>query len=80
MAEPSLELLQIMVQRVLDRLEEHSDEFKEIKARLASLERAVLSIRNDMVGSAHVDANLQDQIDRVSARLARVERRLDIAD
>ena len=80
MAEPNLELLQAMVQRVLDRQAEHSDEFKEVKARLASLERAVLGIRSDMVGHAHVDANLQDQIDRVSTRLDRVERRLDIAE
>lgn len=80
MAEPSLDLLQAMVQRVLDRLAEHSEEFKEVKARLASVERAVLGIRSDMVGHAHVDANLQDQLDRVSARVERIERRLKIAE
>jgi tetrahydromethanopterin S-methyltransferase subunit G len=75
MAEPSLELLQTMVQRVLDR---QGDEFNEVKARLASLEPAVLSIRK--VGDAHIDANLQDQLDRVSTRVDRIERRLDIAE
>jgi hypothetical protein len=80
MADPSLELLQIMVQRMLDRQGEHFDEFTEINARLASLERTVLSIRSDMVCRANVRANLQDQIDRVGARLTRVERRLASAD
>jgi len=79
MAEPNLELLQSMVQRVLDRLSEHSDEFREVKLRLGSLERAVLGIRSDMVGDAHVVANLQAQMDRVSARVDRIEQRLDIA-
>jgi tetrahydromethanopterin S-methyltransferase subunit G len=80
MAEPSLELLQLMVQRVLDRQAEHSDEFREVKLRLASLERSVLSIRSDMVGDAHVAANLQAQIDRINSRVEKVERRLEIAD
>jgi len=79
MAEPNLELLQSMVQRVLDRLSEHSDEFREVKLRLGSLERAVLGIRSDIVGDAHVVANLQAQMDRVSARVDRIEQRLDIA-
>jgi len=79
MAEPSLELLQVMVQRVLDRLSEHSDEFKEVKLRLGSLERAVLSVRGDMVGDAHVAANLQAQLDRISSRMDKVEQRLEIA-
>lgn len=80
MAEPSVELLQIMVQRVLDRQAEHSDEFKEVRQRLTSLERAVLSIRSDMVGEAHVIAMLQAQIDRTNARVDRLERRVEIAD
>ena len=80
MADPSLELLQIMVQRVWDRQGEHFDEFTEINACLASLERTVLRIRSDKVCRANVRANLQDQIDRVGARLTRVERRLASAD
>ena len=80
MAEPSLELLQVMVQRVLDRQEEHSQEFKELRARMLSVERAVLSIRGDMIGDAHVDSNLQSQIDHVRTRIDRIERRLDFAD
>jgi hypothetical protein len=79
MAEPNLELLQAMVQRVLDRQAEHSGEFEEVKLRLSSVERAVLSIRSDMVGEAHVAANLQVQIDRINSRMDKVERRLDIA-
>jgi tetrahydromethanopterin S-methyltransferase subunit G len=79
MAEPSLERLQVMVQRVLDRLSEHSDEFKEVKLRLGSLERSVLSLRSDMVGDAHVVANSQAQLDRISARMDEVEQRREIA-
>jgi len=79
MAEPSRELLQIMVQRVLDRLSEHSNEFKEVKQRLGSLERSVLSVRSDMVGDALVAASLQAQFDRISSRMDKVEQRLEIA-
>jgi hypothetical protein len=51
MAEPDQELLQAMVQRVLDRQAEHSDEFREVSLRLASLQRWVLSIRGDRISS-----------------------------
>ena len=64
---------------MLDRQAEHSDEFHEMRLRLAAVERAVVALRGDMVGQAHVDANLQDQIDRLNSRMDRVERRLDIA-
>ena len=79
MAKPSHELLQVMVQRFLDRLSEYSDEFKEVKLRLGSLERSVLRLRSDMVGDAHVAANLQAQLHRISSRMDRVEQRLEIA-
>ena len=78
MAEPSLELLHVMVQRVLDRLDEHSDDFKEVRRRFSALKRAELGIRGDLIGDAQVDATLQQQIDRIRSRVDRVEQRLDI--
>jgi hypothetical protein len=39
MAEPSLELLQAMVQRVLDKLIEHDERFDVIDKRFTALER-----------------------------------------
>ena len=40
----------------------------------------MLSIRSEMIGDAKVEANLQEQIERLRLRVDRVERRLDIAD
>ena len=47
---------------------EPARQFRQMKARPAPLERAVRGDRSNTLGPAHVDAGLQDLIDRFSAR------------
>lgn len=79
MAEASLELLQVMVQRLLDGQLVLRDDVHDMRARLTSLERAVLASRRDQANDAEHVAHLQEQMDRLTDRIARIERRLEIA-
>lgn len=49
MAEPSLELLQAMVQRVLDKLSEHAKWQTDTSKRLLAIERSIAAVRRDAV-------------------------------
>ena len=80
MAEPSLELLQAMVQRVLDKLADHDATFAEVTARLTSIERHLAGVRRDAVLDAETTTNVQAQVDALRSRLARIERRLELVD
>jgi tetrahydromethanopterin S-methyltransferase subunit G len=77
MAEPNLELLQTMVQRVLDVLARHTNELGEIKQRLTTIELQV----GGLVGAeqSHYAVTMQ-RFDQIEKRLERLERRDDLAD
>lgn len=80
MAEPSLELPQAMVQRTLDKLTEHDGEFRQINQRLTAIERHLAGVRRDAVLDAETTVNVQAQVDRLGARIERIERRLDLTE
>ena len=80
MAEVSLDLLQTMMQRVLDMLAAQTHEFGDIKNRLSNIEHGVAALRRDAAIDAEARAHLQHQMDRLTDRMARVERRLEIVD
>jgi hypothetical protein len=46
-AEVSLEMLQAMMRRTLDVLAEHTAEFREVRLRLAAIERHIAGLRRD---------------------------------
>ena len=77
MAEPNLELLQAMVQRVLDVLARHTTEFQEVKQRLTTLETQV----GQVIATEQIHyAQVMQRLDRHEDRLDRIERRLDLID
>ena len=78
MVEPSLELLQVMVQKVLDTLAEHTREFQDIKLRLTHLERSMAAMRRDRADDVEMVVHLQRRVDYLQGRLERLERRLEI--
>jgi chromosome segregation ATPase len=80
MAEPSLELLQAMVQRVLDKLSDHDSRFTTIDQRLTALEKHMAGLRYVGATDAQSVANVQEQMARLDVRLQRIERRLDLVD
>ena len=52
----------------------------EVKDRLTALEQGQVAIWRVLTDHAEADARLQVQVDRISGRLDRIERRLDIAE
>jgi hypothetical protein len=83
MAEPSLELLQAMVQRALHKLTEHDGEFRQIGQRLTAIERHLAGVRRDRAAKrtdvpsgvcrtavldAETTVNVQAQVDRLGVR------------
>ncbi len=79
MAEASLDLLLVMVQRLLDGQLMLRDDVHDMRSRLTSLERAVLASRRYQASDAEHVAHVQEQMDRLTDRIARIERRLEIA-
>ena len=80
MSEPTLELLQTMVQRVLDNQQRQARDHQEMRERLNETLIAVTAIRRDQAHDAEVIAHVQARMDRLGDRLDRVERRLDLHD
>ena len=80
MAEVSLEMLQVMVQRVLDNQARQSEEAHDTRARLTAIERHLAALRRDNLLDAETTGNIQVQVDRPDERVERIERRLDLRD
>lgn len=80
MVEPTLELLQAMVQKVLDNQQRQYRDIHDIRDRLTGIEgeigKAVRDRGDDMESRAHIQA----RVDRISERLDRVERRLELRE
>jgi predicted nuclease with TOPRIM domain len=64
MADPSLELIQLMLQRVIDKQNEHTADFIEVKEHLNTLEFS--------------NASLSRRLDRVAGDVELIKRRLDL--
>jgi hypothetical protein len=79
MAEPDLGLLQVMVQRVLDKLGEHDTWQVETSKRLVAIERHIAAVRRDSVLDAESVTNVEERMDTLAERVARLERRLELA-
>jgi len=57
----------------------HEDN-RELKVRMTEVYTAVVGLRRDQVNDAEVVGRIQLTIDRVTDRLDRVERRLNLSD
>jgi len=80
MVEPTLDLLQTMVQRVLDNQHRQAEDTKEIMLRLSRIEEGLARTRRDIGSDAETVAHVQARMDRLGDRLDRIERRLDITE
>ena len=52
----------------------------EILRRLDRIEEKLAKVRRDMAGDAETTAHIQVQMDRMDARVRRIERRLDLVE
>jgi predicted nucleic acid-binding Zn-ribbon protein len=60
-----------------DRIE---NELKDLKNRVSAVETGLNGVRRDLVALAEADARLQVTIDRLSDRVDRIERRLELKE
>ena len=68
MPEPSLELLQTMMQRMIDGQ-------RQIMGRLERVERAVLAGQRQLLDRSEADSDMQHQIDTLVQRVEALESR-----
>ncbi len=73
MPEPSLELLQVMVQRVLEKQHEHDGRFAQVTNRLERVERALLAGQRLLLDRTESDTDIQHQLDDIIRRIAALE-------
>lgn len=60
------------------RTEMHTD-MDDLKARMSSLEAAMLTVKREVVHGEETDARQQIAIDHIVQRLNRIERRLELS-
>jgi chromosome segregation ATPase len=75
-----LDYLREQFARVHLRLDDMAQWQAETTRRLTSIERHIAAVRRDAVLDAESLVNTQDQLDTLTGRIARIERRLDLAD
>ncbi len=80
MADPNLEPLQRMFQRLLDGQDRLLKEMQDVKERLTAVERQLIVTRREAALGADAVVTVQSQVDRLGQRLDRIERRLDLVE
>jgi chromosome segregation ATPase len=66
--------------RLHRRLDDSAQWQAETTRRLTTIERHIAGVRRDAVLDAESLVNTQEQLDTLIGRVARIERRLDLAD
>jgi len=56
------------------------DDIRDLKARTMAVENGLNAVRRDLVSLAEADARQQASTDRLSDRIERIERRLDLRE
>ena len=74
-----LEMLKGLRNDVKEFRTRYEDDMDDLKARMSSLEGAMVSVRRDVNHSDEVDARQQVAIDKIVKRLERIEHRLELA-
>jgi hypothetical protein len=75
-----LEILRSLRSEVQTLRTEMHDEFGDLKQRMASVERTVNNSRNDAVEAQAYSYRQQSVIDRLTGRIERIEKRLELID
>jgi septal ring factor EnvC (AmiA/AmiB activator) len=69
----------IYLRRMDDKIDGLRDDMREVNTRLTSVDLGLAAVRREIAVLAEADAHLSARIDRLTDRIERVERRLDIA-
>ncbi len=56
------------------------EDLRDLKERASGVDAALVGVRRDLVGLHEIAGRQQVALDRMSARIERIERRLDLVD
>lgn len=74
------ELIFEQLKSMRSELADMRDDLRELRGRQVETHAAVLALRRDQVNDAETGANLAIRVDRLTDRMERIERRLDLAE
>jgi uncharacterized protein (UPF0335 family) len=68
------------LRHVRGRVDRIAEDMSDIKHRMSSLEPAMVLVKREVAAGDETDARQQLSLDRLSDRIERIERRLDLVD
>jgi uncharacterized protein (UPF0335 family) len=68
------------LRHVRGRVDRIAEDMSDIKHRMSSLEPAMVLVKREVAAGDETDARQQLSLDRLSDRIERIERRLELAD
>jgi len=71
-------LLLVYLRRIDAKVDRNTDDLREVMHRLTAIDISVAGLRRDIAALSEADAHLSARVDKMSDRLERIERRLDI--
>jgi len=73
MAEPSLELLQTLMERMIETQRQTNGRLQLVEARLGRVERALLAGQRLLLDRSQADTEIQHQLDDLTRRVEAIE-------
>jgi hypothetical protein len=73
-------LILVYLRRIDTKVDLLADDVRDLKGRVSAVENGLIAVRRDLVLLAEADARQQVAIDRLGARVDRVDTRLDLRD
>jgi uncharacterized protein (UPF0335 family) len=68
------------LRHIRGRVDRIAEDMSDIKHRMSSLESAMVLVKREVAAGDETDARQQLSLDRLSDRIERIERRLELAD
>ena len=78
MADTQQNLVLEHLRHIRARVDQIAEDVSELKLRMSGLEHGFVSIKRDVADGVDTDARQQVTLDKLSERIARIERRLEL--
>ena len=75
MPEPSLELIQSMLQRLLDGQNMLREDVRNVRRRMSRLEASMVALQRSSLDAQEGEASVQEQVDGLATRIERLEQK-----
>ena len=68
------------LRHIRSRVDQIADDVGELKMRMSSVEAGITRVRREVLQADETDIRQQMTLDKLTARIERIERRLDLAE